>query len=269
MTERRWRGFSLLLGVILALMVGVPAASAQEELDGGGGGDNTAVAVNTRDGSSVFRISFNILRSSSDTIDNTNAAIAFASCEGCETVAIAWQVVLVSSDPSTVSPENYAIAINFECSDCATLASAYQWALGTDGNVHFTAEGNQAIAEIRQALQELRRSGLSIVEIQAELDLLAEDLERVLAEELVEAGPPNTVAEQVSEGDTAGDDGTSDDPGVATPTPTAPLDETDPPDDEMTPSPTPTPEDEVSPTPRDEVSPTMQATPTSSPTPSP
>jgi putative peptide zinc metalloprotease protein len=245
----------LILAAALAVALSAAPALAQEELDVGGGGDNTAVVVNTKDGSSKFKISFKILRTSSDTVDNTNAAIAFASCEGCETVAIAWQVVLVSSDPSVVSPENYAIALNVECTDCATLASAYQWVLGTDGKVRFTAEGNRAIAQIRRSLQELRRSDLTIVEVQAELDALAEELERILAEELVAAGPPEARVEQAD--DAEGDpDEPSPEP-EASPTPGASPGAT---------SPEPTPTAELSPT--EKATPSPEVTAEASPTPS-
>jgi putative peptide zinc metalloprotease protein len=155
----------------------------------GGEGDNVAVAIATKDGQSTFKVSFRIVRTSDDVIDNGNIAFAFASCEGCSSIAIAFQIVLVSGSPSVVIPENYAIALNFECIDCATLASAYQFVLGVDGNVHFSAEGNRALAEIRKQIRELAQSELPVDDLQAELDLLADELRTVLAEELVSAGP--------------------------------------------------------------------------------
>jgi putative peptide zinc metalloprotease protein len=251
------RRLVLATGAALALSAS-PALG--QEIDIGGGGDNTAVVVNTKDGSSRFRISFKILRTSSDIVDNGNAAVAFASCTGCETVAIAWQVVLVSSDPSVVTPQNLAIALNVECTDCATLASAYQWVLGTDGNVHLSPEGNQAVAEIRRALHELRRSDLSIVEIQAELDALAEELERILADELVAAGPPDAQVDQVTEGET----GPTPQP-EASPEAGASPEPLEPTPADPTPSVTPTTDGTVSPTPDE----TTEASPTTAVTPSP
>ena len=175
----------------LSLSLGwVPArALAQETSPGGASGDNTAVAVNTKDGSSTFKVSFRIVRTSSDVVDESNIAFAFSSCEGCETVAIAFQVVLVGGTPSIVIPENYAIALNFECTSCETLASAYQFVLGTDGQVHFSAEGNRLLAEIRMGLREIASSEMTLDEMQAQLDLLAGDLRTVLTEEMVTSGP--------------------------------------------------------------------------------
>ncbi|MFN2588282.1 MAG: hypothetical protein ABR613_09230 [Actinomycetota bacterium] len=152
--------------------------------------DSAAVAINTKDGSSIFRLAFNVHRTMSDVVDSSNAAVAYASCEDCRTVAVAIQVVLVMSDPSIVSPENVALAVNESCISCETLASAYQYVLGTDGVVHFDAEGNQELAAIRQALIDLAKSSddLTIFEIQAQVDLLMEDLDAVLEDHLVAAG---------------------------------------------------------------------------------
>ncbi len=249
------------IGIVAVLALLASPVRAQEELEVGGGGDNTAVVVNTHDGQSRFRISFKIVRTSSDVVDNGNAAVAFSSCEGCRSVAIAFQVVLVSSDPSVVTPINLAIAMNFECIDCESLASAYQWVLGTDGRVHFTPEGSRAVADIRRQLSDLLHSELPIEEIQAILDALAEDLERVLSDELATAGPPDVSADHVTEGDsspppqpgTTPDDDTTSTPGPeAQPTPA-----------------TPTPENTASPTPESTASPTSSPSPAPTPTSSP
>jgi len=162
--------------------------------------DTAAVAINTKDGSSIFRLAFAIKRAAGDVVDNTNAAVAIASCSECQTTAISIQVVLVTGDPDVANPQNIALAYNVLCTACDTLASAYQWALSTDGQVHFTAEGNQAVAEIRRQLRELGRSDLAGAEIQARLDELMQRLNRVLEQELVAAGKSGSSGESGSSG---------------------------------------------------------------------
>jgi putative peptide zinc metalloprotease protein len=207
--------------------------------------------VNTKDGSTRFRLSFKIFRTTRDVVDQDNAAVAVASCTECTTMAVAFQVVLVFSEPSTLTTDNLALALNIECSECQTLASAYQWVLGTDGVARFTPEGNRAIARIRKALHDLVRSDLSIIEIQAELDRLAEQLEAVLAQELVAAGPPGTTAEQVDEQGRPVDGTEEAEETDATPTP------------EGSPAPGATPSPTASPS----ASPTESPTPTVAPSP--
>jgi putative peptide zinc metalloprotease protein len=180
----RKRLLATTMGLALLLTTGVPPNAAAQP----GGGDNTAVAVNTKDGSDVFRLAFHVNRVASDTVDSANAAVAFASCSDCQTVAIAIQVVLIMSDPSVVTPENLAIAINQECSECDTLASAYQLVLSTGGPVRLSPEGRRRIAEIRRQLQELRRADLSSAEIQARVKALTAELREVVTTQLVPVG---------------------------------------------------------------------------------
>src|SRR5215210_164304 len=97
----------LLRARLLALLIAAVAAlgAASPAMAQGGSGDNAAVAVNTKDGSSVFKLAFDIRRTMSDVVDNGNAAVAYASCEECQTIAIAIQIVLVMGDPEIVTPE--------------------------------------------------------------------------------------------------------------------------------------------------------------------
>ena len=206
--------------------------------------DNAAVALNTKDGSSIFRFAFNIHRSMGDVVDNTNAAVAYASCEECTTIAVAMQVILVMGDPEIVTPTNLALALNYECTLCYTMASAYQFVISTDGPVHFTAEGNKTIADLRRQLRDLLESGASIEEMAAQLDVIAEQLAEVLATQMVPAGNPNDDDDPIddSEGEASsdpeeGEDEPTEDEPTESPTP-APSETSD---DVITdPSPTPT-----------------------------
>lgn len=176
--------------LVLAITVALLGAGAAPVLAQDSGGDNAAVAVNTKDGSSIFKLAFDVHRTMSDVVDESNAAVAYASCEDCRTVAVAIQVVLVMSDPSTVTPENLALAVNESCVSCETLASAYQYVLGTDGVVRFEAEGNQELAAIRQALIELSKSadGMTLEQVQAEIDTIVAGLYAIVDDHLVAAG---------------------------------------------------------------------------------
>jgi putative peptide zinc metalloprotease protein len=153
--------------------------------------DNAAVAINTKDGTSIFRVAFKIARVNKEIVDNSNAAAAWATCTECQAIAAAFQIVLIFSDPDVVTPSNIALAINWECEACVAFASAYQWVLTTDGPVHFTPEGNQLLAEVRKKLHELAQMDeLTLEQLVAELEALAEIIRTVLDNEMVSAGPP-------------------------------------------------------------------------------
>jgi putative peptide zinc metalloprotease protein len=243
----RWRRLLVVSALGLALAVS-SAAGLRAQEEEGTGPDTAAVAVNTRDGSTVFRVAFMIIRNSGDVVDNTNIAFAWSSCEGCKTVAVSFQVVLVTGDPTVASPENYAIAINFECTDCQTLASAYQFVLSTGGNVIFTPEGSQELAAIRQDLHALMRNAeqMTVFEIQAQIDALAQRLALVLANELVAVSPDLRLeiqGEDLDDGEAPGEPtetpsvgtGTAS-PGTESPSPG----ETSSPTETVSPSPSPT-----------------------------
>jgi putative peptide zinc metalloprotease protein len=187
-TMRRFL-LTLTFAALCSLVAASPPADAA---------DNAAVAVNLRDGSSTFRLAFKVTRVNRDVVDSSNAAVAAASCTDCQTVAVAIQAVLIFSDPSVVTPTNFAFAFNLDCDRCYTLATAYQF-VSTTGIVHFTAEGNQRIAAIRAQLEALRHSDLSIEEIQARVDALAGQLLDVMRTELVTPGFVDAIEPTVPE----------------------------------------------------------------------
>src|ERR671930_337455 len=139
MIASRIRPRRSMLAMLLAF--GITASTA-----GVAAADNIVVAINTKDGSSIFKFGFNITRVMGDVVDQANGAGAVSSCNDCQTVAVAIQVVLIMSDASVITPTNEAIALNIQCTSCETLASALQFVLSTGGPVHFTAEGNKEIA---------------------------------------------------------------------------------------------------------------------------
>jgi putative peptide zinc metalloprotease protein len=190
-----------------AMVAGVAIASPKNAM----GADNTAVNVNTRDGQSRYRVAFKVQRVNKDVVDDANTAVAVGSCDRCQTVSVAMQTLLLFRDPSTFAPRNLALAMNIDCTQCNTLATAYQDAVQTGGPAHFTAAGNRQIAGIRHELQSLRKSDLSIYEVQERVDGLHTQLSDVLATEVVSAGRPKEA--------TPGPTATSSEP--ASPEPTA------------------------------------------------
>jgi putative peptide zinc metalloprotease protein len=175
-----------LLTILLAALLGLGLAAAKPAQ----AQDNVAIAVNTRDGATVFKVAFAIRHVMNDVVDNSNAAVAYASCTDCTAVAIAFEIVLVESNPTVVTPTNIAIAFNENCSMCVAVAEAYQFVLGTGGIVHFDAEGNRTLAEIRRELHSLRKEDLTLEQLQARLDAIAARIRDVLANHLVPVGRP-------------------------------------------------------------------------------
>jgi putative peptide zinc metalloprotease protein len=173
-------GRLLLLLLTLACALGLPGNAAA------GSGDNAAVAINTKDGSSLFKFAFSLKKVAGDVVDNENAAVAYASCESCKTTAIAIQIVLVVGSPSTVTPQNFAISINENCTLCQTFATAFQFVIGVeDASVTFTKEGKRELKLILREFRDLKWEDYTLAEFHARTQALAQRLRTVLRTQLV------------------------------------------------------------------------------------
>jgi putative peptide zinc metalloprotease protein len=93
-------------------------------------GDNQALAVNTTDGTMEYEAAFAMVYVEGSEALNVNEAHAYASCDSCGAVAVAYQVVLVidedATDDNVAVPQNLAGALNYECVNCMTYALARQ-----------------------------------------------------------------------------------------------------------------------------------------------
>ena len=175
-----------LLTLLLAALVAGGLSAARPAL---ASADNAAIAVDTKDGTTVFKVAFAIRHVMSDVVTETNAAVAYNSCTDCASVAIAFEIVLVESNASVISPTNVAIAFNENCTTCVAVAEAYQFVLGSGGISHFDAEGNRILAELRRRLHALRKEDLTLDQLQAILDDMSAQIADVLANHLVSVGP--------------------------------------------------------------------------------
>ena len=118
----------------------------------------------------------------SDTVANQNVAIADSTdCTGCRTVSVAMQVVIVESYPHEYAPANAASASNGSCTTCQTYAYAYQYAIQPGTMVHLSADAEQRIAAIRQDVAAAAASGLSYLDLKAQLDGLCNQLAGVVS----------------------------------------------------------------------------------------
>jgi putative peptide zinc metalloprotease protein len=173
-----------LTAILVALAIGIaaaPSAAADES--------NDATAVNTEDGSSVFRFALSVRDVADGVVDETNTATAEASCVDCTTIAIAFQVILVHGDADYVAPENKAVAANVECDECLTYAKATQIVVDMDGKV-LSANGRRRLALLDQRMRQVERNAnnMSDAQLLAEAQYAQRELLAIFNEELVPIG---------------------------------------------------------------------------------
>ena len=158
------------------LLWATPPAHAAE-----GGKDNKAIAVNKKDSSSEIKASFQITDLKGDVIDPTNTAFAFASCANCNTYAVAIQVALVHGTPQVFTPVNQAWAFNYECTNCTTVADAYQFVTSVPEGAVFTKEGDKELKDLRKQVGDLKHGNLTPYELHDAVGGIVDQVRDVLA----------------------------------------------------------------------------------------
>ncbi|WP_276026866.1 hypothetical protein [Mycolicibacterium litorale] len=158
-------------------------------------GDNQALAVNTTDGTTVYEAAFAMVyvTDNSDAM-NVNEAQAYASCDSCSAVAVAYQVVFVidsdATDDNIVAPQNLAGALNYECANCLTYALARQVFITLDEPLSEDAmkELDAVWAEMAQFEKDIEAGKVPPDQIEARLDGYTT---RIMA--IVEEDQPGTI----------------------------------------------------------------------------
>jgi len=218
-----------------------------------GVGDNQALAVATKDGGAAYDVAFALVWADGDEAVNTNSAYAFASCTGCVAVAVSFQVVLVASDANVVAPVNVAVAVNYQCDKCLTLAVAVQLvaqlsdALSPDAMAALT----NLWATITAWSQNLQ--GLTLAQIQAQLEQFEQQILAIVTPSVVAAAVSSTTASASASPSASASSSPTDSPSATASPSASPSD-----------SPTASPSDSASPSPSSD-SPDPTPTPSSSP----
>jgi putative peptide zinc metalloprotease protein len=184
--------------VTAALLLALPASADNDD----GGGPNNLVQVSTTGvGDIQSRSHMQVASFGGPASGSTNAAIAVSiDCTDCRTVAIAYQAVFLINDPPVIVPGNAAVAANAGCLRCQTLAFAYQYEVVTHGPVHLSPAGHMLLNDMRAEVSELATSNLPLPELDARLVDVKARFKQLIDSELVAAGEaPNGVQELKTE----------------------------------------------------------------------
>lgn len=128
-----------------------------EERAGSGGRTNQVRVVNRVDDRLRIKANIQLNRITGETVSPVNIAYAEATCTDCQTIAVALQINLVEHGASTVTPENYAIAINQECTRCETEAIALQYVYSVDDPREVPRDVRALIREMERELKTIAR----------------------------------------------------------------------------------------------------------------
>jgi putative peptide zinc metalloprotease protein len=166
-----------------ALVLAIPAAAT------GGGANQVVLATTTADGASAARSGLEFALVGGPTVGSENLAEATSvNCTGCTTIAVAFQAVVATGNPSVVVPHNAAVAVNGGCTSCSTYAYAYQYVLTSNERAYLSSSGWTQIATLRAEASNLAVSGLPFDELTARLDELAVEFRSVVDANMVAVG---------------------------------------------------------------------------------
>lgn len=139
----------------------------------------------TTDNASAYAWDFDVERDyDEDVVDPLNLAEAYGKCTGCRAVAISFQVVIVTERPTTVVPENYAVAVNDQCTSCDVRAGAFQFVRGGEGMV-LTDRGYAKLMHIKQLFRGAMSAGGRGDDLMARAQRYADEIRLILAQEVV------------------------------------------------------------------------------------
>lgn len=179
----------LFLSCLLAIAVALTPTAA------GAADANVAVAANEIDGAAVVEASVQYRVDADGRVDPINRAVAAAKCTGCQTLAAAFQLVLITADYDMFVPRNSAYVNNVECVECVTWASAKQVLVETGGPAHLSGSGQQRLQAIEDRLEALEADlpRMTLEALQAALNAEVEELVAIAVEEVVrtDGGPDN------------------------------------------------------------------------------
>jgi putative peptide zinc metalloprotease protein len=182
------------LPALLVLACVLPAGSAQAAST-----ENVAEAVVTQDQTTAFDFAWDIDRQRGGVVDQINRAEARASCTGCETTAIAFQIVLAWGSPNPVVPQNLAVAVNENCTGCVAAAHARQFVRVLDRPSRFTGAGRAELADVRRDLRALEAQDLPPGQLYAAVEKQESRVKDVLDHELVVRADPDEEPEVLDE----------------------------------------------------------------------
>jgi hypothetical protein len=149
---------------------------------------NNVKAVARTSGHPVFKVKFQFRVGAPGTIRAVNRAQALTQCNGCNAMAIGFQVVTTTShDLAALHLLNVSTADSSACTpDCNAVADAYQVVVATDTQYPLTLgwfvnrRQMSDLSRIQSEFLALPRSGLSISQVQSKCEDLVDQVSAIL-----------------------------------------------------------------------------------------
>jgi hypothetical protein len=196
---RRWRPGAVALALAAFIPSAIPATASAGTVPPSPFGQytssppgnvfvNNVKAVAQTSGHPVFKVKFQFRVGAPGTIRAVNRAQALTQCNGCDAMAIGFQVVTTTShDLAALHLLNVGTADSSACApDCNAVADAYQVVVATDTQYPLTLgwfvnrRQMSDLSRIQSEFLALPRSGLSISQVQNKCEDLVDQVSAIL-----------------------------------------------------------------------------------------
>lgn len=127
------------------------------ENQGGTGGKNVVKVINQQDNELKVNGSIQVNHIPGDNVAPFNYAYAYSSCTDCQTFAVALQINLISKTATSIRPQNTAIALNYQCIRCDTVAQALQYTYQVDDPDKLPNNVASLVKDMNDQLKDLRQ----------------------------------------------------------------------------------------------------------------
>ncbi|NEB03256.1 hypothetical protein [Streptomyces sp. SID13726] len=107
--------------------------------------------------------------------------------DACRSVALSFQIVTYAGEQARLNAVNLSDAANKSCDGCQTLAGAYQFVVATPNPLTLDSAHRRQLADIHRRLDALTRSRTPATELRAQADALAAEVDGVLKDAVANA----------------------------------------------------------------------------------
>ena len=130
-------------------LAGFPAA---------GGGNNIVQVINHADGHFRMDGKVKVNQIPGPNAGPKNVAFAYSSCTDCQTMAVALEINLISTNARNIQPLNEAVAVNYRCTRCVTYARAIQYDIQVDDPNQVRSDVRDLTRQMDAALKHIKSS---------------------------------------------------------------------------------------------------------------
>jgi putative peptide zinc metalloprotease protein len=166
------------------LVVGLRPAPASAAASKASFNDQKVIELKKKPGTRSSASGLGLHHTEADRVGATNAAVAYASCDGCRAVSLSFQLVLADRGPTKVDARNVAVAMTEKCKRCETLAIAYQVVVTSDRQTRLSGQGRVGIDWVRHRLDGLARSGKPLPQIREDAQELMDVVAQIVKREI-------------------------------------------------------------------------------------